>query len=201
PGYGHRADQFGNANFVEQEYLISGSAKKYKAAGALGSDGKWQVKVASSNHPYNTVMVVRRPADAARFNGVVIVEWLNVSTGYPLDVDWGMTQEEILREGYAYVGVNVQKAGIQGVQKLTQYGDRYAGASIPHDDISYDVLSQTAKAVREQSDLMLGGLKPRKLIASGHSQSAARLVTYTNAIQPIDKLFDGILIHGRTASG
>jgi hypothetical protein len=201
PGYGHRADQFGDANFVEQEFSISGLAKKYKGSGTLGSDGKWNVKVASDANPYATMMIVRRPADPAKFNGIVIIEWLNVSTGYPLDVDWGMAHEAILREGYAYVGVNVQKVGIQGVQKLKQYGDRYATASIPQDDISYDILSQTAKAVRDQSELILGGLQPQKIIASGHSQSAMRLTTYTNAIQPVDKVFDGILIHGRLSTG
>jgi len=201
PGYGQRADQFGNANFVEQEYWISGLARKYKGAGPLGADGKWNVTVTSNANPYATMMIVRRPADAAKFNGIVIVEWLNVSTGYPLDVDWGMAHEAILREGYAYVGVNVQKVGLQGVQKLTQYGNRYAAGSIPSDEISYDILSQTAKAVRDQADLILGGLKPQKIIASGHSQSAMRLTTYTNAIQPIDKVFDGILIHGRLSTG
>lgn len=201
PGYGDRADQFGSSNFVEQEYLISGQARKFKGSGTLGSDGKWAASVVSSANPYSTMMIVRRPASAAQFNGIVIVEWLNVSTGYPLDVDWGMAHEAILREGYAYVGVNVQKVGIQGIQKLTQYGDRYANASIPDDDISYDILSQTAQALRDQYGLILGGLKPQKIIASGHSQSAMRLITYTNAIQPLDQVFDGILIHGRLSTG
>ncbi len=203
PGYGDRADvdnlaQFG---FTEREYAISGLARKFKGVGTLGSDGKWAASVVSSNTPYNTMMIVRRPTDPARFNGIVIVEWLNVSTGYPLDVDWGMAHEAILREGYAYVGVNVQKVGVQGVQKLTAYGSRYAAGSIPDDDISYDILSQTAQALRDQSHLILGGLKPQKLIATGHSQSAMRLITYANAIQPLDKVFDGLFIHGRTSSG
>lgn len=203
PGYGDRADvdhldQYG---FTEREFIISGLARKFKGVGTLGSDGKWAASVVSSNTPYNTMMIVRRPADPAKFNGIVIVEWLNVSTGYPLDVDWGMAHEAILREGYAYVGVNVQKVGIQGVQKLTAYGDRYAAGSIPSDDISYDILSQTAQALRDQNDLILGGLRPQKLIASGHSQSAMRMMTYANAIQPLDKVFDGILIHGRLNSG
>ena len=90
------------------------------------------------------------------------------------------------------MGVNVQKVGIQGVQKLTAYGDRYAAGSIPDDDISYDILSQTAQAVRDQYGLILGGLQPQKIIASGHSQSAQRLITYANAIQPVDQVFDGI---------
>ena len=202
-GFGHRAgiehfDQFG---FVEQEFTISGVAKKYKGVGTLSSDGKWNATVASNNTAYNTLLIVRRPADAAKFNGIVIVEWLNVSTGYPLDVDWGMAHEAILRDGYAYVGVNVQKVGIQGVQKLKQFGSRYAAGSIPDDDISYDILSQTAQALRDQSTLLLGGLTPQKVIASGHSQSAGRLITYVNAVQPLEKAFDGFLIHGRLGTG
>ena len=202
-GYGYRSgienfDQFG---FVEQEFAMSGLAKKYKGVGTFGNDGKWGATVASNNTAYNTLMIVRRPASNANFNGIVIVEWLNVSTGYPLDVDWGMAHEAILRDGYAYIGVNVQKVGIQGVQKLKQYGSRYAAESIPDDDISYDILSQTAQAVRDQSGLLLGGLTPQKIIASGHSQSAARLITYANAVQPIEKVFDGILIHGRLGTG
>jgi len=201
--YGNRAglehfDQFG---FVEQEFTMSGLARKYKGVGTLGNDGKWGATAASNNTAFNTMMIVRRPASNARFNGIVIVEWLNVSTGYPLDVDWGMAHEAILREGYAYIGVNVQKVGMQGVQKLKQYGSRYAAGNIPDDDISYDILSQTAQAVRDQSALLLGGLTPQKIIASGHSQSAGRLITYVNAIQPVEKVFDGFLIHGRLGTG
>ncbi|MFY9476411.1 MAG: alpha/beta hydrolase domain-containing protein [Aquabacterium sp.] len=201
PGFGARALFFGDANFVEQEFFLSGQARKFKGSGTLGSDGKWSATVASSNTPYNTVAIVRRPVDPAKFNGIVIVEWLNVSTGYPLDVDWGMAHEAILREGYAYVGVNVQKVGVTGVQKLKQFGDRYANTSIPDDDISYDVFSQTAQALRDQASELLGPLKPTKIIASGHSQSAMRLTTYANAIQPLDKAYDGILIHGRAGTG
>lgn len=203
PGYGDRADveRFDQYGFVEREFTISGQARKFKGTGTLGADGKWNATVVSNNTPYNTMMIVRRPTDPSKFNGIVIVEWLNVSTGYPLDVDWGMAHEAFVREGYAYVGVNVQKVGIQGVQKLTAYGNRYAAGSIPDDDISYDILSQTAQALRDQYNLLLGGLKPNKLIASGHSQSAMRLTTYANAIQPIDKVFDGIFIHGRANSG
>jgi hypothetical protein len=37
------------------------------------------------------------------------------------------------------------------------------------------------------------------LIATGRSQSAFRLVTYVNAIQPQDELFDGFFVHSRGA--
>ncbi len=201
PGFGDRLDPVADSQFVEQEFSIKGLARKYKGMGKLGAEGKWAASVVSSANPYNTMLIVRRPATAAQFNGIVIIEWLNVSTGYPLDVDWGMTREAILREGYAYIGVNVQKVGVTGVQKLKQFGNRYAELSIPDDDISYDILSQTAQAVRDQAALLLGGLQPSKVLATGHSQSAVRLMTYANAIQPLDQVFDGLLIHGRLGSG
>lgn len=202
-GYGRRADKedFAAFGFVEQEFIVSGQGRKYKGQGSLAADGRWNVATVSANTPFATAMIVRRPADPARFNGIVVVEWLNVSSGYPLDVDWGMAREAFLREGYAYVGVNVQKVGLQGVQKLKQYGSRYAIGSIPDDDISYDILSQVGQALRDQSALALGGLKPVKILATGHSQSAMALHTYVNAIQPVEKVFDGFLIHGRGNSG
>jgi Alpha/beta hydrolase domain len=49
--------------------------------------------------------------------------------------------------------------------------------------------------------LLLDGLTPGKLIAVGESQSAGRLVTYINAIQPRDHEYDGFLVHSRGAAG
>lgn len=199
--FGNRSDQFGGAAFTEREFFISGQARRYKAEGNWGSDGKWAATLVSSDTPYKTAIIVRRPIHARDFNGVVQVEWLNVSTGYPLDVDWGMNHEEILRKGYAYVGVVTQRVGVTGVQKLDAFKPRYDSGSIPTDDISYDILSQVGRAVREQASVLLGGLQPRVVLASGHSQSAIRLTTYANAIQPMDQVFDGILIHGRANAG
>jgi len=202
-GYGARADveKLADAGFVEQQFFMSGNAQKYKQAGSWASDGKWGASVVSTANPYLTAVVVRRPADPAKFNGIVLVEWLNVSTGYPLDVDWGMDREAILREGYAYVGVNTQKVGIEGVQKLKQYTTMYAAGSIPDDKLAYDIMSQAGKAVREQTATLLGPLQPKAVIATGHSQSAGALITYANAVQPIEGIFDGFLIHGRSNSG
>jgi hypothetical protein len=40
----------------------------------------------------------------------------------------------------------------------------------------------------------LDGLKPRRILASGASQSASRLTVYYNSIQPLANLFDGFLL-------
>jgi hypothetical protein len=48
---------------------------------------------------------------------------------------------------------------------------------------------------------VLGGLRPRAVIAEGESQSAFRLTTYIDAVQPIAKAYDGFLVHSRAAGG
>src|SRR5262249_46632970 len=41
------------------------------------------------------------------------------------------------------------------------------------------------------------GLRPQRVIAIGESQSAARLVTYIDAIHPLAHVYDGFLVHSR----
>src|SRR6202043_1728174 len=45
------------------------------------------------------------------------------------------------------------------------------------------------------------GLTPQKLLATGESQSAARLVTYIDAVNPLVHVYDGFLVHSRFATG
>ena len=78
---------------------------------------------------------------------------------------------------------------------------RYAALSHPGDSFSYDIFSQAGQAIRDNAALMLGGLTLHKLIAAGESQSAARLVTYIDAVQPLVHVYDGFLVHSRLATG
>src|SRR5690606_12658760 len=92
--------------YVEQEYFIDGKAIRY------ATPERANATVISSGHPYRTRLLVRRPASAKRFNGMVIVEWLNVTSGHDLDVLWLSTAEHLMRQGYAYVGVSAQRVGV-----------------------------------------------------------------------------------------
>ncbi len=56
--------------------------------------------------------VIRRPRDARRFNGILVVEWLNVSALIEGAADYMQMEEEIVREGYAWVGIGAQNAGV-----------------------------------------------------------------------------------------
>ena len=146
---------------------------------------------------YTTRAVVYRPIDPKKFNGTVIVEWLNVSGGVDANPDWTLTHNELIRDGFAWVGVSAQAIGVNQLRNCPIGGPvtaacpgpgdpvRYASLSHPGDSYSYDIFSQAGQAVRDQSALILGGLTPKKIIAAGESQSASRLVTYIDAVHPL----------------
>jgi hypothetical protein len=129
----------------------------------------------------------------------VLVEWLNVSSGADIDPTYGAAIDELLRDGYAFVGVSAQKVGVDSLKA----GDptRFGSLVHPGDDYSYDMFTQAARAIRGPIGVdLLNGLQPRRLIAAGESQSAFRFVTYINAINPRDHAFDAYLLYSRGSS-
>jgi hypothetical protein len=203
------------ADYKESEYFIGGSADSFASAKPLTVDGKWTT-AKGPKASYKTRIIVRRPKDPGRFNGKVLVEWLNVSAGRDSDPDWGFLNPYLTREGWAYVGVSVQQVGVQGgtsrlvvpgvpaiaLAPLKQWDPvRYASLHQPGDAWSYGIYSDVARLLRSPGNVdPLGGLHPKTLVAIGESQSAFRMTTYVDAVQPIDKLYDGFLIHSRGGS-
>ena len=190
------------AAYMEAEYFFGGTATAFKPAGPLGIDGVWKIAPDATAN-YQVRMLVRRPADASRFNGVVVVEWLNVTANLEGAADFMQMQEELLRQGYAWVGVGAQAAGVNSPRSGLKDFDqaRYGTLVHPGDAYSYDIFSQAADALRHPSGAnALGGLTLRTMIATGRSQSAFRLVTYINAVHPLSRRFDGYLVHSRGAN-
>src|SRR5438067_2292438 len=95
--------------YVEQEFQFSGMAGIYNYASP--PPPPWDL-VLQDQQPYTSRMIVRRPADPAAFNGTVIVEWLNVTAGYDVDIEWDTVAQYLERSGYAFVGVSAQAAGV-----------------------------------------------------------------------------------------
>jgi len=183
--------------------LLSGMASSYEPTAPLGTDGKYSV-AATSTAPYTTRAVVMRPIDPDHFNGTVVVEWLNVSGGVDAGPDWTLAHNELVREGFAWVGVSAQTVGVDALKSSDPVrGDavRYAGLSHPGDSFSYDMFSQAGQAIHDNPGAMLGGLTPEHLIGVGESQSAGRLVTYIDAVHPLVHVYDGFLVHSRGAGG
>jgi hypothetical protein len=183
----------GSVGYTQSEFQLSGSAASYVPAAPLDTEGRWQVTPASTA-PYTTRIVVDRPADPGRFNGTVLVEWLNVSAGLDTAADWIYAHNELIRDGFAWVGVSAQAAGVSALKTVDPA--RYAALSHPGDSYSYDIFSQAGQAVRD-SPAILGGQRPRTVLAEGESQSAFRLTTYIDAIQPLAHVYKGFLVHSR----
>jgi hypothetical protein len=202
------AEEYG---YIEEEFLIAGEATAYAPEGDWGEDGEWAASP-TQTAPYRTRILVRRPADAEAFNGTVVVEWLNVTTGMDLDNGFALASDELLRGGYVWVGASAQHVSIEGgdglfpgfpgldeVLALKEWDpERYGDLDHPGDDYSYDIYSQVAQALRrpEGAD-PLDGLAAQQIIASGESQSAMFMVTYVNAVHPIADIYDGFLLHSR----
>lgn len=193
--------------YLQEEYLFSGDASAYTSATPLSSNGEWTVTPASSA-PYTSRLLVVRPADPEDFNGTVWVEWLNVTSRFDAAPTWTQMHLELLREGAAWVGVSAQAIGVQGAPtpaEATAPGglkgsdpERYGSLTHPGDSYSYDIFTQAAAAVRGEGAVApLGPLTPKRVIAAGESQSATRLVTYIDGIQPRSEAFDGFLVFSR----
>jgi hypothetical protein len=174
--------------YSNEERFLEGTARSYAPGGGEA--------------PYRTRVVVRRPLERARWNGSVVVEWLNVSGGLDAAPDWDFAHRHLIRAGFAWVGVSAQRVGIEGggfasvsfpLKKVDS--GRYASLHHPGDAFCFDVFSQAARAVREGA--LLGGLEPARVLAIGESQSAVFLVTYVNHVDPDARVFDGFLLHGR----
>jgi len=196
--------------YEQAEYFISGTASAYTSPGPLGSDGMWTA-APGVTAAYKTRVLVYRPSNPKKFNGTVLVEWLNVSGGVDSAPDWIGAHTELTRQGFAWVGVSAQYTGVEGGGALLAVADlplkkvapqRYGSLVHPGDSFSYDMYSQAAQAVRHPTGASpLGPLKLKKMIAVGESQSAMRMVTYIDAIHPLTHLFDGYFVHSRPGTG
>lgn len=209
-----RAVDLATIGYVQEEFFASGTATAYTADGELGADGKWKFTPASTA-PYKTRFVVRRPSSPDRFNGTVVVEWLNV-TVVEAAPDWTYTSGALIDAGAAWVGVSVQALGVVGGTSAIQTGlaeqqsasggirssnpERYGSLAHPGDQYAFDIYSQVGAAVRAPGGVpVLGQSRARRIIAAGESQSAGLVTTYVNAIQPSAHVFDGFFVHSRGA--
>jgi hypothetical protein len=188
-----------DVGYTGAEYFLEGNATAYSSAQPLTSDGRWSVTPQASA-PYKTRVVVYRPKRAAQFNGTVFVEWLNVSPGRDNAPEWGSGHNAIIGDGAAWIGVSAQRAGLESAKSADT--ERYSSLAHPGDSYSYDIYSQAAAAARNRTALpVLGPLRVKHVIGIGESQSAWRMVTFIDGVQPLTGAYDGFLVHSSMARG
>lgn len=187
--------------YVLEEFFVSSTAHAYQMAdgATAGSDGVWQTE-AGETAPFTTRVFILRPADPAKYNGVLLAHWQNVSAGYENGYPTG---DEIFK-GYAWMAVSAQADGINGTPRTRPFSlkewdaARYGALEHPGDRFSYDIYAKAVSAALARSASgpggPLGNLKTKAVIAMGGSQSAWRLATYINAAHQHDKIFDGFML-------
>jgi hypothetical protein len=192
--------------YVEEEYFIEGVARNFGTAGPALFTLPAGVDAPA---PYKTRIDIRRPVDPKRFNGTIVVEWLNVTSSFDIDGSFGYTWPQVIRDGYAWMGVSAQAVGVCcGPGSLKGWDpDRYAPLLHPGDAYSYDIFSQAIQAVRDPLRNAtsishptaidpMRGLKVQRVIGTGYSQSASLMTTYINnpAIHKQARVIDAFLI-------
>jgi len=191
--------------YTAEERFASGTATEYSGTSPRLPDGRWEATPGGTEE-FTTRLVVYRPTDPRDANGSVVVEWLNVTGGLDVPAVWMPTHRHLVRDGYTWVGVSVQRVGIEGGGVMPGLGlrqtdpDRYESLQHPGDHYAFDIFSQVATAVRSLLSEHCG-LAVDRMIATGASQSAMYLTTYVNAIDPRDEVFDGFLLQGRAGAG
>lgn len=199
-------DQYG---YVEQEFFLEGLAYRYDTSVAFNQNAP-RYETGGPNldgtYPFKTRIVVRRPANPADANGVVVAEWNNVTSTQDVEFNWFGDPYFLLKNGYTFVGVTAQTVGVTALKAFdnARYGslsvglsgDAPSGAPTDNDALSYDIFSSVVKALKGGRTGVdpLGGITPTKVIASGESQSCSRLSSHYNRIEPTHDIVDGYLL-------
>jgi hypothetical protein len=219
PGIIMTGFDLGQAGYTLEEFFLESTATRFEPVGPVGADGYWDVTPAGQA-PFTTRLVVCRPSDPGAYTGTVILEWLNVSAGFDAPAHWMLTHRQVMRAGWAWVGVSAQRAGVEGGNIFETAGEepgsgsrrvmvlpalkqsdlaRYGGLQHPGDAFCFSIFSQAARAVRGGG--ALGPLPVECLLAAGQSQSAIHLVSFVNAVAPRalpEAACDGYLIGSRS---
>ena len=104
------------AGYLEEEFFVTGRANVYD----WSADG--QVAVKTPNAPYTTRIMLRRPSDARRFSGNVIVEIVNSARRYDFPFAWGVSHDYFMENGDAFVLITLAQTNLQAELLLTTLG-------------------------------------------------------------------------------
>ena len=120
--------------YVEEEYLVSGSA-------GLPKPGV----------PYTTRIMVRRPADPNRFSGTIQIEPLR--DGAERATNWEWTWPYLLENGDVWVGFTASRTDAETMLKKFD-SLRYGGIEIRDDGLRSDMMTQIAWLLRSPDGLL-----------------------------------------------
>ncbi|OFW01682.1 MAG: hypothetical protein A3I61_03470 [Acidobacteria bacterium RIFCSPLOWO2_02_FULL_68_18] len=189
--------------YIEEEFFVSGRANVYDWA----ADGRLTVR--TSNAPYTTRILLRRPADPRRFSGNAVVEIANSARRFDFNFTWGVSHGSFLEQGDVFVVLTLAQPNLEGLKLFNPA--RYAPLSMANptpeeacvvgrgggppqtstfeDGLQWDILSQVGallKAARPGGPL--AGFDVQRLYMTAYDGIMA---TYMAAIHPHARLANG----------
>ena len=212
-----------SANYVEEEYFISGNANVYTW------DANNNPIVRTPDAPYTTRIIVRKPDKPAHFSGTVWVEFLNPTLAFDLDRMWELHYAQILKDGDAWVGITSKPIAIVALKNFDPV--RYAPLSmanpLPPDQqtcgrlpgepgysanssklyengLIWDAMSQLGALLRSDSAQNPLGAPATTVYGEGWSQTGGYAYRYLSTFGSSatlangSRIFDGWLVGGPT---
>jgi hypothetical protein len=156
-------DTYAKFNYEAKEYFISGTT--------------------SSGMPYKTRIVIRKPKDNAKFNGLILAESMHPS-GNPWVFHF--TQTYAMTTGV--VGLEILTSTPAGL--AAENPARYKDLVVPN-GAANDIIAQAGALMKsDHKDRPLSGLVVRKMILTGSSASAAAAQNYLSNAHMAQRLAD-----------
>ena len=165
------ADDVAHFGYVTKEYFVSGS---------------------SNGQPYKTRIVIRKPSDIGKFNGLILGESMHPS-GNP----WMFHFTHVYSMTNGVIGLEILTSNPAGFVAFNS--ERYKDLVIPNGSAN-DIIAQVGALIKsKRADNPLNGLPIRKMILTGSSASAgvafnflanAHMVQRLEGMKPI---FDGFM--------
>jgi hypothetical protein len=113
-----------SVGYVEEEFIVSGTANVYD----WPAPGPAVVR--STDVPYTTRVIIRRPATRAKFSGNAVVEMLNPSNLFDLNLGWNINGKQMARNGDAWVGITAKPVSVASLKTFD--AERYSALSWPN---------------------------------------------------------------------
>jgi hypothetical protein len=203
--------------YIEEEYVLRGRARVFDW-GRAGSPA------ILAEGTYATRALIRRPKDATRFNGTVIIEPLNPSADVDLPIMWAQSAAQFMHDGFVWIGISIKPNTIRALKQFNAM--RYETLGFPNPrgvaacaaneinplsqpatvndetGLAWDVLSQVGALFKSSAGARLIGRPATRLYMTGQSQSAGYARTYatvfarTVAGNDGKPLYDGFLYSG-----
>ena len=178
-------------DYVIEEFLIEGQATVYNHATDPPVRGDILPIGHLTNAPYRTRLMVRRPADPADFNGTVVIEWWNSTSGFDTAQVWDPSHDYFTREGVAYVGWTNSNQSLAflvgrcippGLPLFDLCGARYESLFLEDNGQAYEIGSQIANALKNGPNSPLPeSFAVERVYHAGYSQQGGSMVTYASA--------------------